>query len=217
MKNKILILALLGIANTEQKAEAQQPKVQNANSGKLQFGFRGTVNPHLPSGASWLSYGAQLSLKVARRFNSEWFADYYPSAGKGNVERNDIRIGAAALYYPLHEIYTGKVCTPYFSIGTSYTSSKITTRNLDSQLTNVSRWGIGLIAGMGMLLHISPKFDLGFVSQYLGQVGSQFKTGETTALNNSERIIVQQPDTRINYEGQMIFCMSVNYTLGDLW
>ncbi len=220
MNNKLFYLApvvsLVGIAIPNHEAMAQQMQPKNPNSGNLQFGFRGTINPFTKNGTSWVSYGAQLRVKVARRFNTEWFADYYPSIMKGKTERKDIRAGAVALYYPLHEIYTGKECTPYFSFGTTATYTTITARKFDANEQQVSRWSFGILAGMGMLLHVTPKMDIGFVTQYIGQLGSRFKFNSTSTIS-PERFPVQLPTTKVNFEGQLLFCMSMNYTIGDLW
>jgi len=207
MKTPLFLLALL----MPVAADAENPF-----SGNIQIGFRGTVNPIVKNGFSWISYGAQVRMKMARRINSEFIADYYPSTVKWEAQRKDIRIGAIALYYPLHEIYTGKLFTPYFSFGTCATHTKITATDyyLKEQVAN--RWSFGLITGMGLLLHILPKLDLGYVTQYTAQFGSPFQFSNTNA-RNTDTFPVKLPQARVNFEGQLLFCMSVNYTLGDLW
>jgi hypothetical protein len=220
MKNKLLyltpVVSLVGIATSNQQAIAQQPQTKNIYSGNLQFGLRGTLNPFLKNAASWISYGAQLRIKISRRVNTEWFADYFPATIKWAAERRDIRMGSAIQYYPLHEIYTGKECTPYFSIGPTSTYTQINSRTFNAESWEAKRWSFGVIAGMGMLLNVSRKFTFGFVSQYCAQVATEFKFRKSTisSVSDSQTTL---PDNKISYEGQLLFCMSVNYTLGDLW
>ncbi len=206
--------SLVGICNPDQ-AVAQQPQIKNPYSGDLQFGLRGTLNPFLKNAVSWISYGAQLRIKVSRRINTEWFADYFPAIIKWSAERRDIRIGSSIQYYPIHEIYTGKECTPYFSIGPTSTYTKITASNFDAKRQEATRWSFGIIAGMGMLLHITKKLDLGFVTQYCAQIGTQFKLSQPQ-ISEVRSFSVPLPG-KPGYEGQLLFCMSVNYSLGDMW
>ena len=220
MNNKLLYLApvvsLVGISFTNEQAIAQDVQTKNPYSGDLQFGLRGTLNPFLKNAASWISYGAQIRIKVSRRVNTEWFADYFPATIKWSAERRDIRMGSAIQYYPLHEIYTGKECTPYFSIGPTSTYTRISSREFNSQQWEAKRWSFGVIAGMGMLLNVSRKFTFGFVTQYCAQLATEFKFQNATIIGVSDSQTTL-PDTKVSYEGQLLFCMSVNYTLGDLW
>ncbi len=219
MNNKLLYLApalsLVGIANPDQYVVAQHLQTKNPYSGDFQFGIRGTLNPFLKNAASWISYGAQMKIKISRRINTEWFADYFPATIKWAAERRDIRMGSAIQYYPLHEIYTGKECTPYFSIGPTSTYTRISVRDYGSQQWEAKRWSFGVIAGMGMLLNISKKLNFGFVTQYCSQLTTEFKFVNT--VSDEHNFPVRLPDTKIGYEGQLLFCMSVNYTLDDLW
>lgn len=220
MSNKFLYLApvvsLVGIAVPNQQATAQNVQTKNPYSGNFQFGLRGTLNPFIKNAASWIGYGAQLRIKISRRVNTEWFADYFPATIKWNAERRDIRIGTALQYYPLHEIYTGKECTPYFSIGPTSTYTRISSREFNSEQWEAKRWSFGVIAGMGMLLNVSRKFTFGFVTQYCAQVATEFKFRNATITNVSDSRTTLL-DNKVNYEGQFLLCMSVNYTLGDLW
>lgn len=189
---------------------------ENPYSGNVKTGFRGTINPIIKNGSSWFSYGAQVSIKMAKRVNTEFFGDVYPSSVKWEAKRKDLRVGAIALYYPLHEIYTGKFFTPYISVGTFATYTKLSATDYYKKPQEASRWSFGMIAGMGMLMHLMPKLDVGYVTQYNAQFGSPFKYSTTTA-RNTETFPVKLPETRLNFEGQLLFCLSVNYTLGDLW
>jgi len=198
-------------------------------SGEVCIGLRGNLNPFPHYNTSWIGFGAQLQVKVARRFNSEWSVDYYPSVNKSVSERKDLRISATALYYPIHEIYSGKFYTPYFSIGinSAFTqvsgkvgianpNQHISDQRISYQPSTANRWSFGIVAGIGMLLHVTPKINVGIVTQYLGQVGTAFKSSTTnnTADNSFSTTL---PDNNLNYEGQLVFTMSVNYSLGELW
>lgn len=220
MNNKLLYLApvvsLVGIATSNQHAIAQHQKTKNPYSGDLQFGLRGTLNPFIKNAVSWIGYGAQVRVKVSRRVNTEWFADYFPATIKWNGERRDIRIGSAIEYYPLHEIYTGKECTPYFSIGPTSTYTQLNSRTFNAESWEAKRWSFGVIAGMGMLLNVGKKLNFGFVTQYCAQAATEFKIQNSTISDVSDSRTTL-PDTKVSYEGQLLFCMSVNYTLGDLW
>ncbi len=220
MSSKLLYLApvvsLVGIAVPNQQATAQNVQTKNPYSGDFQFGLRGTLNPFIKNAASWIGYGAQMRIKISRRVNTEWFADYFPATIKWNAERRDIRIGTALQYYPLHEIYTGKECTPYFSIGPTSTYTRISSGEFNSEQWEAKRWSFGVIAGMGMLLNVSRKFTFGFVTQYCAQIATEFKFRNATITNVSDSRTTL-PDNKVNYEGQFLLCMSVNYTLGDLW
>ena len=220
MNNKLLYLApvvsLVGIATSNQHVLAQHPKTKNPYSGDLQFGLRGTLNPFVKNATSWIGYGAQMRIKISRRVNTEWFADYFPATIKWSGERRDIRIGSSIEYYLLHEIYTGKECTPYFSIGPTSTYTQINSRSFNAESWGAKRWSFGVIAGLGLLLNVGKKLNFGFVTQYCAQVATGFKFQNTTISDVSDSRATLS-DTKVSYEGQLLFCMSVNYTLCDLW
>lgn len=220
MNNKLFYIApvvsLVGLSITNEQAMAQHVQTKNPYSGDLQFGLRGTLNPFIKNASSWIGYGAQMRIKISRRINTEWFADYFPATIKWSGERRDIRIGSAIEYYPLHEIYTGKECTPYFSIGPTSTYTQLNSRTFNAESWEAKRWSFGVIAGMGMLLNVGKKLNFGFVTQYCSQVATELKFNKKY-VGDAKSLPTKIPDTKVSYEGQLLLCMSVNYTIGNLW
>lgn len=220
MNNKLFYIApvvsLVSISIANEQAVAQKAQTKNPYSGDLQFGIRGTLNPFIKKAESWIGYGAQMRVKISRRINTEWFADYFPATIKWSGERRDIRIGSAIEYYPLHEIYTGKECTPYFSIGPTSTYTQLSSRPFNAESWEAKRWSFGVIAGMGMLVNVGKKLNFGFVTQYCSQMATELKFGKNY-VGDSDNLPTKIHDAKISYEGQLLLCMSVNYTIGDLW
>ena len=88
MKSRMLFLLLIPIVGMAQEKRKLDPE-----SGYFQLGVRNTVSAFSDDGAHGFGYGGQFRIRISKRMNTDWFADYITTDIGGIARRVDEHIG----------------------------------------------------------------------------------------------------------------------------
>ena len=192
-------------------AQTEQPtlKLKKGIDGIFSLGVRSTVSAFDHSGSVGTGAGGQFRIQVHKRVNTEWFADYITNDVFGRGRRNDYHIGWSVMFYPLkgNDDFS-KVFKPYILVGHCFDYSGITV-NATNEFRE--RWSAAVQAGIGTHVNISPRFDISASLQYMMHLGKELHT----ELEDGKLIIEEHPGAGL--EGHLLFTVSVNYKIADLW
>ncbi len=190
-------------------AFSQDLKLKNTRSGIFSLGTRSTVsafNGHKDESPGF-GIGGQFRLELADRVNSDWFFDYITSDISDLATRTDYHIGWSVLYYLTEDPSTR--LRPYILAGHCFDYS-IFQDNLN--LTNrKERFSSAVQGGAGVHVNLTPKLDLSFVTQYMLHLGNEIHA----EVDNGSLQLRQ--DEGSSFEGHLLFNVSINYKIADLW
>lgn len=191
---------------------------QNESSpGDFELGVRNTLSAFGGTGNPGLGFGGQFRIRVSERINTEWFADYIVEDIEGFAKRNDYHIGWSVMFYPFNPI--DKKVVPYILAGHCFDYTKISaTYNpmVVEETESVSRLSSATQVGLGTHFYLSPKFNLSLSSQYMIHLGSDIHA-ETEVVNGIEQIHIEEENDGFSLEGHLLFTLSLNYKIANLW
>ena len=186
-------------------------------SGVLEIGTRSTISTFSGTGNVGTGFGGQFRLSLGKRLNTEWFADYFTEDMNGLANRNDAHIGWSVMFYPLKR--EQQFLTPYILAGHCFDYSKILLLNpSDDKPTDLikERWSSATQIGIGTHINFSHNFNLSISSQYMIHLGNDIHT-HSHYENNKEVIYFEDNQEDISLEGHLLFTISLNYKIAQLW
>lgn len=188
---------------------SQELKIKNNRGGLFSLGTRSTIsafNGH-ENESPGFGVGGQFRLQFADRVNSDWFADYITSDISTIASRTDYHIGWSVLYY-LTENPTSRL-RPYVLAGHCF---DYTLLQDNSNFTNQkNRFSSAVQAGVGVHFNLSPRLDLSLVSQYMLHLGNEIH------VDSSQGLVHFEEEEGTSFEGHLLFHLSINYKIADLW
>lgn len=188
---------------------SQELKIKSTQSGLFSLGLRSTVsafNGH-DGESPGFGIGGQFRLQFADRVNSDWFFDYITSDISGVASRTDYHIGWSVLYY-LTENPSAKL-RPYILAGHCFDYTML---QENANFTNrKNRLSSAVQAGAGVHFNLSPRLDLSLVSQYMLHLGNEIH------VHNSLGAVHFEEEKGTSFEGHLLFHLSINYKIADLW
>lgn len=214
--NRILILTFLFspflLFSQEQKA---------SNAGNFSLGIRSTVSAfnHSRQADVGTGFGGQFHLQFSDRVNSEWFADYVTSNISNRINRQDVHIGWSVMYYLIDTKDFTRPVTPYILAGHcfDYTSLKDQWQVVDKK----DRWSAAIQAGLGTHFNLSPKLDLSITAQYMLHLGNHLDVHLEGEHVHGDDVAFEEVSFDAHkgggVEGHLLFNISLNYKLADLW
>lgn len=190
-------------------AFSQEIKLKNTQSGIFSLGTRSTIsafNGHDDESPGF-GIGGQFRLQFADRVNSDWFFDYITSDISDLATRTDYHIGWSVLYYLTPDPSTR--LRPYILAGHCF---DYTIFQDNSNVTyKKERFSSAIQGGAGVHLNLTPKLDLSFVTQYMLHLGNEIHAEvENGYLQFRE-------NEGSSFEGHLLFHLSINYKIADLW
>lgn len=203
---KILLILLVFVPTI---LFSQELKVKNSRSGLLSLGVRSTVsafNGHEDESPGF-GIGGQFRLQFADRVNSDWFFDYITSDVSDVATRTDYHIGWSVLYYLTKEPATR--LRPYLLAGHCFDYT-IFQDNANFTLRK-ERFSSAVQAGAGVHFNLSPRLDLSFVTQYMLHLGNEIHA------EVHEGQLEFHEEEGSSFEGHLLFHLSINYKIADLW
>ena len=188
---------------------SQDLNIKNSRGGIFSLGTRSTIsafNGHDNESAGF-GVGGQFRLQFADRVNSDWFFDYITSDIENQAARTDFHIGWSVLYYLTEN--PSKRFRTYFLAGHCF----------DYTVIEAHKWGGGsgtrfssaVQAGAGVHFNLTPRLDLSLVTQYMLHLGKELHT----EVHNGELHLHDSPEAGV--EGHLLFHLSLNYKIADLW
>lgn len=215
MKRKLVVLILLIVSNV---AVAQDKKERAEEAGQFQMGLRSTMSLFGDEGLIGVGTGGQFRLRLNKRLNTEWFADYIQTDLWGAGRRSDGHIGWSVMFYPFS---TGeKKLQPYFLAGHCFDYTRVVPFNTLTELKTdeaQKRWSSATQAGAGFHWNITDKFNMSFSAQYMIHLGKDLHY-EMEEVNGVKELHMEDPvNATSTLEGHLLLTMSLNIRIADLW
>ena len=207
MKTRMLYFLLIpfsGIAQEKQKADTE--------SGYFQLGVRNTVSAFSDDGANGFGYGGQFRIRINKRMNTDWFADYITTDISGIARRVDEHIGWSVVAYPFNcETTKGKL-TPYILAGHCFDYTKVSKNN---STFYKDKWSSAVQAGIGAHYNITDRMDLSLTTQYMMHLGYDVRA-TVFEIDGNKDVFIEKEKVR-GIEGHLLINLSLNVRLFDIW
>lgn len=198
---------------------AQPMNYKGSAGGTLSLGMRSTLstfNGHHDE-SNGFGVGGQFRLQFADQVNSDWFFDYIQSSIGDFANRTDYHIGWSVLFYPLKSKVSPMDITgaqsmirPYLLAGHCFDYSNLYAVN--NYANKEERWSSAVQAGLGTHWMIGPRFDVSLTGQYMIHLGN-----ELAAHQHEDGTVEFHQETGSSMEGHLLFTLSLNYKIADLW
>ena len=188
---------------------SQELQLKNSRSGILSLGVRSTVsafNGHEDESPGF-GIGGQFRLQFADRVNSDWFVDYITSDISNVASRTDYHIGWSVLYYLTKDPATR--LRPYLLAGHCFDYTIF--QDHSNFFLRKERFSSAVQAGGGVHFNLTPRLDLSLVTQYMLHLGNEIHT----EVSNGHLEFHEEEGS--SFEGHLLFHLSINYKLADLW
>lgn len=194
---------------------AQESKFKD--SGTLQLGTRSTFSTFSGTGNVGVGFGGQFRLSLGKYINTEWFADYFTEEIDGLANRKDAHIGWSVMFYPFQN--NNKLLAPYILAGHCFDYTKIDlTHPSQTKFTELSqeRWSSATQVGLGTHINLTQAFNISVSGQYMIHLGNDIHTH--SHLENDKKVIhFDDNNEEISLEGHLLFTVSLNYKIAQLW
>jgi hypothetical protein len=202
----VFLLPLLSYCQDETKSRA----------GDFELGTRSTFSTFGSTGNLGQGFGGQFRIRASNRINTEWFADFLSEDIGGLGKRNDYHIGWSVMFYPFDPV--NKKVTPYLLAGHCFDYTKITPTGLNINESGTSRLSSATQMGIGTQFYITEQFNLSVSSQYMIHLGQDVHT-EVHNENGYEVLHIDKGNhgEHVSLEGHILFTISLNYKIADLW
>lgn len=204
MKKLILLLAFAPTL-----VFSQELTLKNTQSGIFSLGVRTTAsafNGHKDETPGF-GVGGQFRLQFADRVNSDWFFDYLTSDISDVATRTDYHIGWSVLFY-LTENQTSRL-RPYLLAGHCFDYTLM--QDAANFTHRKERFSSAVQAGAGVHFNLTPRLDLSFVTQYMLHLGNELHA----EVHDGSLEFHEEEGT--SFEGHLLFNVSINYKIADLW
>ncbi|HLP13082.1 MAG TPA: hypothetical protein VK177_14190 [Flavobacteriales bacterium] len=186
-------------------------------AGNFELGMRNTVSLFGNNNTSGFGTGGQFRIMLAKKINTEWFADYIQTDLYNLGKRTDAHIGWSVMFYIMDE---PKKLDPYFIAGHCFDYTRVNVYHTLTEpgITVKSRWSSAAQAGIGCHYYIGERFNLTLATQYMLHLGNDIHV-ELENENGGEVLHVEQESTnnKLTFEGHMLTTLSLNFRIGQLW
>ena len=179
----------------------------------LELGMRSTSSFFTDAGSFGTGFGGQFRLKLAKRLNTEWFADYLTTDLQGLARRVDGHIGWSVLFYPFSDKKVKGNFNPYLIAGHCFDYTKVTENG--NSLNTGNRWSSAMQLGLGCHYNLTDQLDLTLSSQYMSHLGNDLHA-EVEEIDGQKHINIHQ-DKQAGLEGHLLITVSLNVKIADLW
>jgi len=214
VKNIPFVIMFL-LINTIAEAQTKQDSIHDY-TGFLSMGARNCISVFSTNGKSFVGVGAggQFGLRIAKNFNSHWFADWIVSNIDNLAQRVDFHSG----FSMMPEVFApriGKIhisLFPLAGICIDYTKFSITSgKNISSGPGSVDRYSFAVQAGLGTTVPVSKRLDFSIEAHYMVHIG----TDVDIEMNGSDEQLIRKQGT--NLEGHFVLALSMDFKLFRLW
>lgn len=205
--NKLLLVVATGLISGQ--LFAQPMNYKGSPGGTFSLGQRTTVSAfnvgHADGERPAIGIGGQFRLRLSDHINTEWFADYLP-ATNNFTRRSDYHIGWSVMYYPLGK---ESFLQPYVLAGHCFDYTRHV--DLSNRSNSIDRWSSAVQAGLGTHFNLTERLDLSLSSQYMIHLGTEV---HSHVLNDK---VYFDEHKGGSLEGHLLFTLSLNYKIVDLW
>lgn len=190
---------------------AQAQLVRNNEGGLFSLGVRSTVSTfnHNNWDNNGYGYGGQFRLQFSERVNTEWYADFITSNIDGLANRHDYHVGWSVMFYPLQPQAFQRFLSPYILAGHCFDYTRLAKNAPDPE--PMTRFSSAVQMGLGNSFNLTDRFDLTLTAQYMAHLGKDIH-----AHVHEEDVHFERHDGS-SLEGHLLFTLSANYKIADLW
>lgn len=208
--SSLLIICLLisGISFSQDTAEGKE-------GGQFSLGVRNTNSFFTDAGSPGVGFGGQFRIRMGKRINTDWFADYITTNIQSLGLRRDGHIGWSVLFYLNKHPLMEKKISPYFVAGHCFDFTKVT--SLSSSVVARERWSSAVQMGFGAHYNVTERFDITLLTQYMNHFGTDIHTDIETDASGKKFLAIQQRRGSVGLEGHLLTTISLNYRIADLW
>ena len=197
--------------------------------GRFMLGIRSTSSLFTQAGDPGLGVGGQFRIRLSRRINTEWFADYINTDISGLGHRTDGHIGWSVMFYLREpEVFAAppggnidvkkpsyyRRLTPYLLAGHCFDYTWIRTTNAFAY-NEVKRWSSAVQAGAGVHLNVGRFTDLSLSAQYMMHLGDDVHA-HVEDVNGVKSLHIEEHQG-FSAEGHLLLTLSCNFRIADLW
>lgn len=212
----ILILLLFPFIIYSQDTAVLNSKQRSAESGQFSLGMRNTMSMFGSSGYTGLGYGGQFRIRLGRKLNTEWYADWITTDIGGLGKREDAHIGWSVMFYPLERAPQKGKLSPYLLAGHCFDYTQVRTNRTVFLPDSKHRLSTAVQMGLGTNYLIGDRTDISLSAQYMSHLGNDIetikKTSETTGVNY---LVIDDSDDGLTLEGHLLVTLSVNVMITD--
>lgn len=197
------------------------PNEKEGPGGTVSLGMRTTVstfNGHHDE-SNGFGVGGQFRIQFADQVNSDWFFDYIQSSIGDYAQRTDYHIGWSVLFYPWKSknpqlsfssksLYT-PTFRPYLLAGHCFDQTFV--RSTVGLQRSATRFSSAVQGGLGVHMNVGPRFDVSLTSQYMLHLGKELDA------HYHDGAVEFHEEASGAMEGHLLFTLSLNYKIGDLW
>lgn len=204
-KKPILILALL-LAGISIFAQSKN------ESGQFFLGVRSTSSLFTDAGTPGSGIGGMFRIRMGKRVNTEWFADYLTTNLQNLGYRRDGHIGWSVLFYLNKEPMQAKKLSPFLIAGHCFDYTKV---YVLADKKSEDRWSSAVQMGLGTHYNITEKFDISLTAQYMSHLGADLHS-HIEEDRGIKKLEIEKHGSA-GLEGHLLLTLSLNYRLGNLW
>lgn len=208
MKSFVNITALL-ILISSFKLNAQRT---TSEGGQFSLGMRSTSSTFTDAGSPGMGFGGQFRIRMGKRINTDWFADYLTTNLQGLGYRRDGHIGWSVLFYMTKNPVQPKKFSPFILAGHCFDYTKVYVLN---SAENADRWSSAVQLGMGSHYNFTERFDVTLMAQYMNHLGGDLHT-HIHEENGAKQLEIEK-HSEIGLEGHVLITLSLNFRIADLW
>ncbi len=216
-KIKFLLIVFLSPLLLFSQENSSIVKANDSNlGGSFELGIRSTTSTFGSTGNLGYGIGGQFRIRMSNRVNTEWFSDFITEDIDGLAKRNDYHIGWSVMFYPINPIH--KKITPYILAGHCFDYTKITTTLKLQETETASKLSSATQIGLGTHFNLTDKFNISLSSQYMLHLGNDIHTEVHRENGHSELHIESDGHGEtVSLEGHILYTISINYKIANLW
>ena len=211
----IAVVMVFSLMHSLLQAQAGKDTIPD-QTGFLSMGVRSCISIFTTNKKTFVGTGAggQFALRIAKHFNSHWFADGIVSNISNLAQRIDFHSG----FSMMPEVFSPRIGAthialfPLAGICIDYTRFTITTgENIPGGPTSVDRFSFAVQAGCGATIPVSKRLDISLEAHYMVHIGNDVDIN----INGDQVHLIKK--NGVNLEGHFLLALSIDYKLFRLW
>lgn len=189
-----------------------QDKKPFSESGQFSLGVRTTNSVFTDAGTPGMGFGGQFRIRMNKRVNTDWFADYLTTNLQGLGYRRDAHIGWSVLFYLTKDPIQVKKLSPFILAGHCFDYTNVYSIQTGK---NEERKSSAVQMGIGTHYNFTDRFDATLMAQYMNHLGGELHTNVTNENGIKKLEFEKHPE--IGLEGHLLITLSLNYRIANLW
>ncbi len=197
-------------------AQETEKKQRPPESGQFSLGMRNTMSLFGANGYAGLGYGGQFRIRLGKKLNTEWYADWITTDIGGLGKREDGHIGWSVMFYPTNHTPEKGKFSPYLLAGHCFDYTKVSTNWTMFQPDSKDRYSTAVQMGIGTNYMIGDRTDFSLSAQYMNHLGSEIETTKKTSETTAEKyLVINQGKSGLTLEGHLLITLSLNVMIAD--